>query len=32
MQEAENWITRWQGAGLLDDATAAAIRAYLDKV
>jgi uncharacterized membrane protein len=28
MREAESWITRWQGAGLLDDATAAAIRAY----
>jgi uncharacterized membrane protein len=28
MQEAESWVTRWQGAGLLDDATAAAIRAY----
>ncbi len=28
MQEAESWVTRWQAAGLLDDATAAAIRAY----
>jgi uncharacterized membrane protein len=28
MQESEIWLARWQGAGLLDDSTAAAIRAY----
>lgn len=30
MQDSESWLARWQGAGLLDDATAAAIRAYED--
>ena len=28
MQDSEIWLTRWQSAGLLDDASAAAIRAY----
>jgi uncharacterized membrane protein len=28
MQDSETWLARWQRAGLLDDATAAAIRAY----
>jgi uncharacterized membrane protein len=28
MQESEIWLARWQGAGLLDGPTAAAIRAY----
>jgi len=28
MQEPEIWLRRWQGAGLLDDPTVAAIRAY----
>jgi uncharacterized membrane protein len=28
MQNSETWLARWQGAGLLDDATATAIRAY----
>src|ERR1700728_4019016 len=28
MQDSEIWLTRWQSAGLLDDPTAAAIRAY----
>jgi uncharacterized membrane protein len=28
MQDSESWLARWQGAGLLNDATAAAIRAY----
>jgi uncharacterized membrane protein len=26
--DSESWLARWQGAGLLDDATAAAIRNY----
>jgi uncharacterized membrane protein len=28
MRESEIWLARWQGAGLLDDPTATAIRAY----
>ena len=28
MQDSEIWLTRWHSAGLLDDASAAAIRAY----
>jgi len=28
MQDSETWLARWRAAGLLDDATAAAIRAY----
>ena len=28
MQDSETWLARWRSAGLLDDATAAAIRAY----
>jgi uncharacterized membrane protein len=28
MRDAENWLARWQSAGLLDEKTAAAIRAY----
>src|ERR1700721_3329246 len=28
MQDSESWLARWQGARLLNDATAAAIRAY----
>jgi uncharacterized membrane protein len=28
MQDSETWLARWQAAGLLDDATATAIRAY----
>ena len=28
MQDSETWLARWQRAGLIDDATAAAIRAY----
>jgi uncharacterized membrane protein len=28
MQDSETWLARWQTAGLLDDATAAAIRTY----
>ena len=28
MQDSEIWLTRWQGAGLLDEANSAAIRAY----
>jgi uncharacterized membrane protein len=28
MQESETWLARWRSAGLLDDATTAAIRAY----
>jgi uncharacterized membrane protein len=28
MQDCETWLVRWQSAGLVNDATAAAIRAY----
>lgn len=28
MQDSDSWLARWQGAGLIDDVTAAAIRAY----
>jgi uncharacterized membrane protein len=28
MQDSETWLARWRAAGLVDDATAAAIRAY----
>jgi uncharacterized membrane protein len=28
MQDSDSWLARWQGAGVIDDVTAAAIRAY----